>query len=72
MQPSRLPLLKKHVAAMVCNMQKGPALAPVGLLGAWPREAERGFLDILQRPKVLSSTLPVKQFIFDVSSLVFP
>ena len=33
--PTRLPLLRKHLAAMVCNVQKGLKLEPVGLHGAW-------------------------------------
>ena len=50
---SRLPVLKKHLAAMVCNVQRGLKLAPVGLLGAWSKEAESRLLTLLKKPKMV-------------------
>ena len=41
---SRLPILKKHVAAMICNVQRGLRLTPVGLFGAWSDAAEQHVL----------------------------
>ena len=50
---SRLPVLKKHLAAMVCNVQRGLKLAPAGLLGAWSKEAESRLLTLLKKPKMV-------------------
>ena len=30
---SRQPVMRKHLAAMVCNIQRGLELSPIGLLG---------------------------------------
>lgn len=48
---SRQPLARKHLAAMVCNIQKGLRLAPVGLLGSWSPDASRKLLHALALPK---------------------
>ena len=49
---SRLPLLHKHLAAMVCNVQKGLKLNPVGLYGAWdPIMAEAKLFQMLRLPR---------------------
>ena len=45
---SRQPLARKHLAAMVCNIQKGLRLAPVGLLGSWSPDASRKLLHALE------------------------
>ena len=50
---SRLPVLRKHMAAMVCNVQRGLKLSPVGLFGAWTPEAEGRLLKLLEKPKVV-------------------
>ena len=50
---SRQPLARKHLAAMVCNIQKGLRLAPVGLLGSWSPDASRKLLHALALPKVI-------------------
>ena len=50
---SRQPLARKHLAAMVCSIQKGLRLAPVGLLGSWSPDASRKFLHALALPKVI-------------------
>ena len=52
---SRRPVLKKHVAAMVCNVQRGLRLEPVALFGAWSDAAEQQVLRSLQRPKLVRS-----------------
>ena len=49
--PARLPLLRKHLAAIVCNVQKGFKLEPVGLHGAWNAAAEEKLLECLTKPK---------------------
>lgn len=49
--PTRLPLLRKHLAAMVCNVQKGLKLEPVRLHGAWNAAAEEKLLECLTKPK---------------------
>ena len=50
---SRLPVLRKHIAAMVCNVQGGLKLSPVGLFGAWTPEAEGRLPKLLEKPKVV-------------------
>ncbi|CAK9010960.1 unnamed protein product [Durusdinium trenchii] len=65
---SRLPVLKKHLAAMVCNVQRGLKLAPVGLLGAWSKEAESRLLTLLKKPKMVCALEDKK----DTSPLAFP
>ncbi|CAL1144725.1 unnamed protein product, partial [Cladocopium goreaui] len=45
---SRRPVLKKHVAAMVCNVQRGLRLEPVALFGAWSDAAEQQVLRSLR------------------------
>ena len=52
---SRLHVLKKHVAAMISNVQRGLRLTPVGLFGAWSDAAEQHVLRLLQRPKLIRS-----------------
>ena len=52
---SRRPILKKHVAAMVCNVQCGLRLEPVGPFRAWSDAAEQQVLRSLQRPKLMRS-----------------
>ena len=52
---SRRPILKKHVAAMVCNVQCGLRLEPVGPFRAWSDAAEQQVLRSLQRPKLVRS-----------------
>ena len=49
----RLPVLKKHLAAMVCNVQRGLELAPMGLFGVWSKEAESRLLTLLKKPKMV-------------------
>eukprot|EP00439_Symbiodinium_sp_Y106_P076419 s557_g15.t1 len=57
--PTRLPLLRKHLAAMVCNVQKGLHLDPVGLHGAWNAAAEQRLLECLTKPKRVVTPKPV-------------
>ena len=45
---SRRPVLKKHFAAMVCNVQRGLRLEPVALFGAWSDAAEQQVLRSLR------------------------
>ena len=42
MSRGRQPVLRKHLAAMVRNTQRGLRLSPVGLVGAGSQEAEGG------------------------------
>ena len=50
---SRQPVLKKHFAAMVCNIQRGLKLQPVGLFGAWNPQATNKLLHALTTPKLV-------------------
>lgn len=49
---SRQPVHRKHLAAMVCNIQNGLKLTPLGFLGAWSAEASTKLLHTLTMPKV--------------------
>ena len=57
--PTRLPLLRKHLAVMICNVQKGLHLDPVGLHGAWNAAAEQRLLECLTKPKRVVTPKPV-------------